>query len=390
MKRSLSCLIALLLAVASWAQKETRITLNLKGLMTGDSITLSWGTFNRPTSPLILQVGAQEGQSLRIPLNESRLIIIGLKGCAGGYELLASPNEEIVVSGRVRKDKIDKKRIVDFQKMQVEGSAWQRPYQETVAGFLLHLDSLETSVYTDFREVQRTIRRAKAEKDEAAIAEMYQTSTGRNYIGRMADNYIDMKGYYKDIILQQKENFLAPLLMLRFGGDLDRSSRSLYDALSNQAKQSYYGRIVKDAVYPPSMLGSIAPTVTVTTQDGQTQLLSFSHQSNRYLLLDFWASWCEPCLKEVPNLKRLYEKYHEKGLEIIGLSVDKNMKEWTAILEEMDEPWTNYIDSDKQAIMEYQVQYIPSIFIMDSNGKIIAEKLRGNDLSDFIDKLFAE
>ena len=54
------------------------------------------------------------------------------------------------------------------------------------------------------------------------------------------------------------------------------------------------------------------------------------------------------------------------------------------------EPWCNYIDIDKQAIMEYQVLYIPSIFIMDASGKIIAEKLRGKDLSDFIDKLFAE
>ena len=119
-------------------------------------------------------------------------------------------------------------------------------------------------------------------------------------------------------------------------------------------------------------------------------MLSFTHQTNRYLLLDFWASWCEPCLNEVPNLKRLYEKYHDKGLDIIGLSVDRNEVDWKETLEEMEEPWCNYIDLDKQAIMEYQVLYIPCIFIMDANGKIIAEKLRGKDLSDFIDKLFVE
>ena len=92
----------------------------------------------------------------------------------------------------------------------------------------------------------------------------------------------------------------------------------------------------------------------------------------------------------MPNLKRLYEKYHDKGLDIIGLSVDRNEVDWKETLEEMEEPWCNYIDLDKQAIMEYQVLYIPCIFIMDANGKIIAEKLRGKDLSDFIDKLFVE
>ena len=77
-------------------------------------------------------------------------------------------------------------------------------------------------------------------------------------------------------------------------------------------------------------------------------------------------------------------------MDVIGLSVDRNYEDWTETLDEMQEPWCNYIDIDKQAIMEYQVLYIPSIFILDANGKIIAEKLRGNDLSDYIDKLFAE
>ena len=375
---------------ALWAQKEAHITLNLKGLQTGDSITLSWGTFNKPTSPLILQVPIQEESTLRVPLNEPRLIIIGLKGYDGGYELLASPEETIRIAGRVHKSKNGRHPSVDFPKMDVQGATWQQPYQNAMADYMMHLDSLTACVNNDFRDIQRTIRKAKDEKDEQTIADMYQTIMGRNYIGRVTDNYNDMAGYFKEMVLRQKQNFLAPLLMLRYGGNLDKSDRPLYDALSDEAKTSYYGREVKDAVYPPSMIGNIAPTVAVMTRDGKEKLLSFTHQTNRYLLLDFWASWCAPCLKEVPNLKRLHEKYHDKGLDIIGLSVDRNYADWTETLDEMDEPWCNYIDIDKQAIMEYQVQYIPSIFIMDANGKIIAEKLRGNDLSDFIDSLFAE
>ena len=372
------------------AQKESRIILDLKGLQTNDSVTLSWGTFNKPTSPLILQVSAQDLQPLRIPLNEPRLIIIGLKGYAGGYELLASPDEDIHVSGRVHKSKSGKRPAVDFPKVVVNGASWQLPYQSAMAEYLMHFDSLTSDVSNSFRDVQRFIRKAKEEKNEQAIADMYQTLEGKNYIGRVADNYANMSKYFKEVVLRQRDNFLAPLLMLRFGGNLDKKDRPLYDAMSDEAKQSYYGREVKDAVYPPSMLGNIAPTVAVMTRDGKEKLLSFTHQTNRYLLLDFWASWCEPCLKEVPNIKRLYEKYHDKGLDVIGLSVDKHIDDWTKTLDEMDEPWCNYIDIDKMAIMEYQVQYIPSIFIIDANGKIIAEKLRGNDLMELIDRLFME
>ena len=274
--------------------------------------------------------------------------------------------------------------------MVVTGAVWHAPYQNAMTDYMLHLDSLTTAVSNDFREVQRIIKHAKENKDEQAIADMYQTLQGKEYIGRVTDNYAEMNDYFKSIVLQQKDNFLGPLLMLRFGGNLGKSEQPLYDALSDEAKQSYYGREVKDAVYPPSMIGNIAPTVTVMTKEQSEKLLSFNHRTNKYLLLDFWASWCEPCLKEVANLKRIYEKYHEKGLDIIGLSVDKNYQDWLDTLNDMDEPWCNYIDIDKQAIMEYQVQYIPSIFIMDADGKIIAEKLRGKDLSDYIDKLFAE
>lgn len=374
----------------SFAQKEARITLDLKGVQTEDSVTMSWGTFNKPTSPLILQVQANEKQTIRIPLNEPRLIIVGLKGYSGGYELLASPDEEITLSGRIRKDKSGRRPKVDFPRMTITGAKWQTPYQNAVAEYLFHLDSLNASMSNDFRDIQKFIRKAKEEKNEQSIADMYQTMVGHEYIERVMGNYANMKDFYRTVVLKQRDSFLAPMLMLRFGGNIDKSQQGLYDALSEPARQSYYGREVKDLVYPPTMIGNIAPTVTVKNKEGENKLLSFIHQTNRYLLLDFWASWCEPCLNEVPNLKRLYEQYHDKGLDIIGLSVDRSIDDWKETLEEMDEPWCNYIDIDKQAIMEYQVLYIPCIFIMDSNGKIIAEKLRGKDLSDFIDKLFAE
>ncbi len=390
MRKTTICLILLCLTTLAMAQREVHICLDLKGLQNSDSLTLSWGATNKPLTPLILSVGALEQGTLRIPLNEPRLIIIGLKGCSGGYELLASPNENIQVSGRIKKSKANKRQIVEFSRVEVNGASWHLPYQSAIAEYLYHIDSLETAITENFEDVQKIIKKAKEEKNEQMIADMYQSNQGQGYIQNVTNKYSDINAHFKKVVLKQKNNFLAPLLMLRFGGQLEKKDQALYDALSDEAKQSYYGREVKEAVYPPSMLGNTAPTVAVMTRDGQEKLLSFNHHNNRYLLLDFWASWCEPCLREVPNLKALYEKYHSRGLDLIGLSVDRNVQNWKETLDEMDEPWCNYIDIDKQAILEYQVQYIPSIFIMDANGKIISEKLRGKDLSDFIEKLFEE
>jgi len=388
MKRLIFAWLTLLAGTTAWAQKEVRISINLKGLQKGDSLTLSWGATNRPLTPLIVQTDDTEEQTLRIPLNEPRLIIVGVKGHNGGYEILASPDENITVTGRVKKSKNGHHKIAEFQKMEIEGTAWNLPYQTLVADYFLHIDSLNSTIDSDFDEAKKIIQKAKSEKNEQAIADMYQTLMGQGYVNRMSKNYDDMKEYFRTLVMSQKSNFLAPLLMLRFGGNLDQSARPLYDALGDEAKQSYYGREVKNIVYPPSMIGNIAPTVAVMNTDGTEKLLSFNHTTNRYLLLDFWASWCEPCLNEVPNLKRIYEKYHSKGLDIIGLSVDRDISLWKETLKEVDEPWCNYIDIDRQAIVEYQVQYIPSIFIMDHTGKVIAEKLRGKDLAEFIEKLF--
>ena len=74
----------------------------------------------------------------------------------------------------------------------------------------------------------------------------------------------------------------------------------------------------------------------------------------------------------------------------MGISADHNEEDWRSTLEEMKEPWCNYLDINRQAITEYKVQYIPSIFIIDAQGNIIAEKLRGKELADYIDRLFSE
>lgn len=104
------------------------------------------------------------------------------------------------------------------------------------------------------------------------------------------------------------------------------------------------------------------------------------------VLVDFWASWCGPCRKEIPNLKAVYEKFAPKGLEIVSISIDKDAAAWQKALEEERLPWRNFRDETGVADA-YSVSAIPAIFLVDGSGTIIATGLRGTALQEKLETL---
>lgn len=113
-------------------------------------------------------------------------------------------------------------------------------------------------------------------------------------------------------------------------------------------------------------------------------------KGKKYYLVDFWASWCGPCRKEIPNLKKLYELYKGKGLEIVSVSIDKNETAWKKALAEEKLSWPNGLD--RAGIADsYKVKFIPAIFLVDgTTGKCIAENIRGTELAAKLAELFSK
>ena len=120
---------------------------------------------------------------------------------------------------------------------------------------------------------------------------------------------------------------------------------------------------------------------TLQTKEGEKVSLAEAIAKNKLTLVDFWASWCGPCRKENPVVKAAYEQFHELGFDVIGVSVDQDEAAWLQAVEEDQLPWTQVRDSENKVSEDYMIYYIPSNFLFDETGKMVAKGLRGEDLT---------
>ncbi len=139
-----------------------------------------------------------------------------------------------------------------------------------------------------------------------------------------------------------------------------------------------------------SKAGAEAPEINLPDPNGKN--IALSSLRGKVVLVDFWASWCGPCRKEMPNVVAAYKKYKDKGFEIYGVSMDKELSKWVEAIKKDGITWIQVSDLrywDCVAAKAYNVQSIPFTVLLDKEGKIIAKDLRGPALEDAIEKALA-
>ena len=128
-------------------------------------------------------------------------------------------------------------------------------------------------------------------------------------------------------------------------------------------------------------IGQFAPEISLPSPDGKE--IALSSLKGKLVLIDFWASWCGPCRKEMPNVVKIYSKFKNKGFEIYGVSLDQDKEKWMEAITKDGINWPQVSDLkywDNVAAKIYNVQGIPYTVLIDKDGKIIAKNLRGQEL----------
>lgn len=136
-------------------------------------------------------------------------------------------------------------------------------------------------------------------------------------------------------------------------------------------------------------IGELAPSFAFPSFADSTKKIGVSNYKGKILLIDFWASWCGPCRSEIPKLKKYYEKYKDKGVAFLSVSIDGKKEKWVEALAEEDMPWEQVLapHSGKEIMKLYQFSGIPFIVLLDKDGKIVAKHLRGEAVDKAISKL---
>lgn len=169
--------------------------------------------------------------------------------------------------------------------------------------------------------------------------------------------------------------------------------KEIFESFPDNLKESKRGQIVKqrlDELYKEYEkiahlnVGKIAPNFESKTPNGE--IVSLKDLKGKVTIIDFWAAWCGPCRRENPNVVKVYEQYHDKGLEIIGISLDgapnqrDPKKAWLDAIEKDGLEW-NHLSSlmyfNDPVAKQYNIKSIPATYILDEEGKIVAKNLRG-------------
>lgn len=255
--------------------------------------------------------------------------------------------------------------LKDFNTLKVNGGALQTAYNEFIDLTIPQNDAY-ASVYEKLTE-------AKLAGDNILMDSI------SNVLDDVKEEYYEVAYSFveKQPVTILTAKLIAEILMAN--PDMDRL-QPLVNQFDDHVRKSSFGQKIMNtlALMQKTAVGTEAPLFIMNDIEGNQ--ISLESLRGKYVLLDFWASWCGPCRDENPRIVSVYEKFKRSKFEILGISIDQNKNKWKEAVEQDKLVWTQVIDENSIANQQYGIISIPSNILLDPQGIIIGKNLFGRKL----------
>jgi thiol-disulfide isomerase/thioredoxin len=279
------------------------------------------------------------------------------------------------------------------EKVQLSGNAQNLGYTYTVDG------SKDSKLFWEFN-MEAKVNMMKRDSMQHLFEAIMNTLGGNK---KKLDSLNDAFEKPYDILMAEQDAFIKKFVSSNLGSfaclaaiqqlspDKDMAYyKSLDSALTKTYPHSVYVQIFhsKTVAMLKVAVGAMAPEINLPDTSGK--MIALSSLRGKYVLIDFWASWCGPCKESLPGLVKIYDKYKDKNFTVYSVSLDKFKKDWEAAIQHFDMPWTQVSELkywSSKVVSLYNFEGIPFTVLVSPDGKILAKKLGDSELEEKLQEL---